>query len=345
MAVRRRAHPHLDPKTQTNDYSLNRRNSSLRTMQRRSTAKLFRIGSKEVTVKRIVVTGANKGIGLAIVEAIVSAHPDSLVFMGCRNLERGQAARDQLLEKDASWVQRLQVLPLDVTDGQSVNDAAARVRRQFTDEATPLYGLVNNAGVGARSASLKAVLDVNTFGVRRVSEAFLPLLDPEHGRIVNITSAAGPNFVASCSPERRAFLTDRELDWPRLQAFLEECRTLERDSDAFQARGLGDGNAYGLSKACANCYTMMLAREHPQLRVNACTPGFIETDMTRGAAATRGKSPSELGMQPPAAGTRAPLFLLFGELEGNGRYYGSDALRSPLDRYRAPGTEAYRGSD
>jgi carbonyl reductase 1 len=35
--------------------------------------------------------------------------------------------------------------------------------------------------------------------------------------------------------------------------------------------------------------------------------------------------------------------LLFGELEGNGRYYGSDGLRSPLDRYRAPGSEAFDG--
>jgi hypothetical protein len=50
-----------------------------------------------------------------------------------------------------------------------------------------------------------------------------------------------------------------------------------------------------------------------------------------------------MGMKPPSAGTRSPMFLLFGELDGNGRYYGSDALRSPLDRYRDPGTPAYTG--
>ena len=38
------------------------------------------------------------------------------------------------------------------------------------------------------------------------------------------------------------------------------------------------------------------------------------------------------------------MFLLFGEPEGNGRYYGSDALRSPLDRYRAPGSAPYTGA-
>ena len=48
-------------------------------------------------------------------------------------------------------------------------------------------------------------------------------------------------------------------------------------------------------------------------------------------------------MKPPAAGARCPMALLFGELEGNGHYYGSDALRSPMDRYRSPGSPAYTG--
>ncbi len=49
-------------------------------------------------------------------------------------------------------------------------------------------------------------------------------------------------------------------------------------------------------------------------------------------------------MKPPAQGARAPMHLLFGELEGNGRYYGSDAQRSPLDRYRSPGSPPYTGA-
>jgi hypothetical protein len=83
---------------------------------------------------------------------------------------------------------------------------------------------------------------------------------------------------------------------------------------------------------------MILAREHPSLHVNACTPGFIATDMTRHYAESQGKAPAELGMKSPAEGARAPMHLLFGALEGNGNYYGSDAKRSPLDRYRAPGS-------
>jgi NAD(P)-dependent dehydrogenase (short-subunit alcohol dehydrogenase family) len=121
-----------------------------------------------------------------------------------------------------------------------------------------------------------------------------------------------------------------------LKAFIDDCV-------ATGAKGLGDGSAYGLSKAIANTYTLILAREHPRLRVNACTPGFIETDMTRHYAESEKKSPAELGMKPPSAGAKAPMHLLFGELDGNGRYYGSDAQRSPFDRYRSPGTAPYAG--
>ena len=46
----------------------------------------------------------------------------------------------------------------------------------------------------------------------------------------------------------------------------------------------------------------------------------------------------EMGGKTPREGATAPLYLLFGEPDGSGHYYGSDSKRSPLDRYRAPGT-------
>jgi NAD(P)-dependent dehydrogenase (short-subunit alcohol dehydrogenase family) len=101
----------------------------------------------------------------------------------------------------------------------------------------------------------------------------------------------------------------------------------------FQGASDYGNDAYGLSKACVNAYTRILAREHPGLLINSCTPGFIRTDLTAGMGATN----------PPKKGTAAPLFCLLGEVEGSGRYYGSDSQRSPLDRYRAPGDPPYAG--
>ncbi len=293
-------------------------------------------------MRRILVTGANKGIGRAIAEAILAQHADTFVYLGSRDVARGEAAAESLVRAHDGWKPRVEVIPLDVADDRSVGEAGRRVAERLGGEK--LYGLVNNAGIGSSAGALAAVLEVNTLGVHRVCETFLPLLDPNGGRIVNVTSASGPSFVATCSPEMQRFFLDEQMTWPRLRAFLDECLAIAGDARAFAAKGLGDGSPYGLSKACTNTYTLILAREHPNLRVNACTPGFIETDMTRHYAESQSKSPADLGMKPPSEGAKAPLHLLFGDLEGNGRYYGSDAKRSPLDRYRAPGSPAYTGS-
>lgn len=297
-------------------------------------------------MRRILVTGANKGIGLAIVEAILSEQADTFVYLGSRDVARGSAAAAELVRAHPDWKGRVEAVTIDVASDASVAQAARRVAESLRGDK--LYGIVNNAGIGGGPHDHALVLGTNTLGVRRVCEAFVPSVDPQGGRIVNVTSASGPTFVATCSPERQRFFTDEQITWPRLQAVIDECIALSReassgDKGAFAAKGLGDGSPYGLSKACANSYTMLLAREHPSLRVNACTPGFIETDMTRHHAQSSGKSPAALGMKTPADGARSALHLLFGSLQGNGRFYGSDGKRSPLDRYRAPGSPEYSG--
>lgn len=288
-------------------------------------------------MRRILVTGANKGIGLAIATAILEEHDDTYVLLGSRDAARGREAIAGLPSKIGS---RAELLEIDVASDASVERAAKAVAQRFSGERSPLYSLVNNAGIG--SDDIRATVNVNVLGVRRVCDAFLALLQAPGGRIVNITSAAGPNFVNTCSAERQRTFTNREITWPALQAVIDEALAIDGGKDAFAAKGLGDGSAYGFSKACANSYTMLLAREHPSLRINACTPGFIETDMTR-RYVSEGKSAAELGMKPPSAGARSAMFLLFGDPAGTGRYYGSDAQRSPLDRYRAPGAPPYDG--
>ena len=285
-------------------------------------------------MRRILVTGGNKGIGLAIATAILDQQADTFVYLGARDRARGEAAVAGLVTAHAAWKERLAVLALDVAAEASVAAAAGQVEE--------LHGIVNNAGINA--ADMAAVLHTNVLGIHRVCEAFLPHLERAGGRIVNVTSASGPLFVATCSAERQRFFLDASLSWPALRTFVEECLALAGDPAALREKGLADAEPYGLSKACANLYTMILAREHPSLHVNACTPGFIDTDLTRQFLGASGKTAAELGMKTPADGAKAPLHVLFGTLEGNGRFYGSDAQRSPLDRYRAPGSPAFVGA-
>ncbi len=293
-------------------------------------------------MRRVLVTGANKGIGRAIAMGILDHAEDTFVLLGARSAERGREALDAIAQARPALEQRLSLVELDVSRNDSVTRAAETVARSLGATGA-LYGVVNNAGVSGEGQSLEEVLQVNVFGVHRVSEAFLPLLDRQHGRIVNVTSAAGPSFVAKCSPEMCKFFLDPRTDWPALERLMKECIAIGGDAAAFASRGLSDGDPYGLSKACANTYTQHLSTLHPGLRINACTPGFIETDMTRAYAQRIGKSPAELGMKPPAEGARSALFLLFGDPPGSGRFYGSDAKRSPLDRYRSPNDPEYVG--
>ena len=282
----------------------------------------------------VLVTGANRGIGLAIVRRLLDQADDTHVFLGARDAKRGQAARADVLTDAPEHGDRLVVLPLDVTSDASVQAAVEAV----ADQTGRLYGLINNAGIGR--GPMEQVLEVNTRGPHRVTEAFLPLVD---ARIVNVASAAGPSFVADCSPEVQERFTDPDVTWDDIEGLMKECLSIVEWDGDFASRGFGGGDAYGLSKALLNAYTVALARENPDLVVNACTPGFIETDMTRPMAAKQDTSPEEMGMKAPAHGAKTPVFLMLGDPGGTGWYFGSDQERSPLDRYRSPGDPPYTG--
>ena len=256
---------------------------------------------------------------------------------------RGDAAIEALAKESPGWADRLHRVNIDVTDPLSVTAAKDAVSTLCRARRCPLYGIVNNAGVGLASDDMEAVLDVNTLGVKRVCDAFIPLL-PDSGRVVNVSSASGPVFVSQCTPQQQLFFQDSCATWNDIQRLLDDVQLHAGDAGYFRALGLGEPNPYGLSKACVNLYTLVLAREHPRLCINACTPGYIETDLTRPQAAQRGATPAELGMKAPQCGTVATLFLLMGAPSGSGHYYGSDAKRSPMDRYRAPGSPEFGSS-
>jgi hypothetical protein len=89
---------------------------------------------------------------------------------------------------------------------------------------------------------------------------------------------------------------------------------------------------------------MQTAKALAPVLVNACSPGFIVTDLTDLMMKSYGKTPAEAGALPPSQGTVAINYLLFDEgVPGGGRYYGSDGKRSPLHAYRSPCTAPYEG--
>ena len=144
-------------------------------------------------VRRVLITGANKGIGLAIANRCLADHNDTHVILGCRSTSRGDAAAAELGATNPDWKERVTVLQMDTSDDDSVKSAAAKVEQTFGKDPRPLFGIVNNAGIAA--GSIEEVLNVNIRGPRRVDTAFIPLLDPKGGRIVQMSSGAASTRV------------------------------------------------------------------------------------------------------------------------------------------------------
>ena len=291
-------------------------------------------------MKRILITGANKGIGLATVAKLLGSYDETFLLLGSRDSKKGQQALNSLLDIQPEWKDRLDLIQIDVEQDLSVNSAAEEVVTKFGRTPSPLYAIVNNAGIGDSMLGLNKVLQVNTFGPKRVCDAFLPLLNPSIGRVVNVTSASGPLYLAGSSNETKNLLTNPDVSWTEIEKFMSECLKLESERTTDWG---GDWSAYGISKACTNAYSIYLAKNNPNLTINACTPGFIETDLTRPMAESNGKTPAEMGMKSPEEGVSASVFLLMGNPSGSGHYYGSDCVRSPLDKYRSPGDPPYTG--
>jgi len=304
--------------------------------------------------KVILVTGANKGIGLAIVETLLQQLPDALVLLGSRDASRGQAAVDGAVAKLGSGVEgRVKLLLLDVSSQESVDNALEIVKAEHGS----IYGVINNAG--GMGGGLRNTIDLNTYGVRRVCEAFAPIIQ-DGGRIVQVSSGSAPMFVEKCSPEMKAFCVKQDITWKEIEEHLIKpfLNLLESDcpgdkSKALQSMGYGTRSEgswgeYGLSKAAVNCYTIELGKRFPKITSTSCSPGFIETDLTRGFATRSGKTPQEMGMLTVEMGARCPVYLMTGDLASlpnftSGWYFGSDSVRSPLHKYRSPGTAAYEG--
>ena len=124
-----------------------------------------------ISDKTVLVTGANRGLGRALV--------DEALIRGAKRVYA--ASRRPMVVSD----ERVTPLILDVTDPAHIHEAVDRVES--------LDILINNAGVSVpddlsdRSA-FEQHLAVNLYGTLDVTQAFLPSLTRSHGAVVNVVS-------------------------------------------------------------------------------------------------------------------------------------------------------------
>ena len=201
-----------------------------------------------------LVTGANQGVGFQVAKELAAAGVS--VYVGARDLGRGEAAAAEIGEGATA-------LQIDVTDLASIAAAADHIRT----EHGRLDLLVSNAGISntrtgtqtpeemaatsrASTASLdevRAIWDVNVFGVLAVYQAMLPLLrESSDARIVNVSSGVG---------------------------------SLGSTADPTFAYRTNYGPGYAASKTAENAMTMamMIELEGTDIKINLVSPGFTST--------------------------------------------------------------------
>ncbi|WP_160724421.1 SDR family NAD(P)-dependent oxidoreductase [Bacillus sp. USDA818B3_A] len=139
---------------------------------------------------RILITGANRGLGLALSQ--IGAERGHHILAGVRDIHHSE---ERLTNFDYS--KSITVLPLDVVNEESIVQAANSVKDQFGT----IDAIINNAGILLERDKtieeldidqVQRTFDVNLFGPIRVVKHFLPLLMMgDSSSIINISSEAG----------------------------------------------------------------------------------------------------------------------------------------------------------
>jgi 3-oxoacyl-[acyl-carrier protein] reductase len=193
--------------------------------------------------RNVVITGGSRGLGLAIARRLAAAG-FGVVAIARKPSDQLSAAMQEIGGAGAG---SLDFVAFDLGDTQGIPKLARTLRKQFG----PVYGLVNNAGLGTdgllatmKNSQIEQLLRVNTLAPIMLSKYVVrSMMADGGGRIVNVTSIIGFTGYSGLS-------------------------------------------VYGATKASMIGFTRSLAREVGRLgiNVNAVAPGFLDTEMTQGLA-------------------------------------------------------------
>ncbi|GHO75515.1 short-chain dehydrogenase/reductase [Ktedonobacter sp. SOSP1-85] len=143
--------------------------------------------------KNIVITGCSSGFGR--LSALEMARRGWHVFATVRK----PADQEDLLAEATrqGCASQFTILRCDITDEQQVSTLAQQVQEHLGTHPQ-LHALLNNAGTAYGAPleilpiqDLRSQIEVNAIAHLAVTQAFLPLLKPAHGTIINISSIAG----------------------------------------------------------------------------------------------------------------------------------------------------------
>lgn len=243
--------------------------------------------------KVALVTGGNKGVGFEIARKLSSSDKNILTIIGCRDSDLGQAAARRLQSSGCNVIFR----QLDISDESSIE----RIRTSIDEEFGELDILVNNAAIAYKGSDptpfkdqARTTMAINFFGTLSVTKALLPLLRKSPSpRIVNVASMAGHLRILPTT-ERKATFSSETLQTEELESLIREFVT--DVENGVHSRNGWPNTCYGMSKLGVISLTKILSRDEPSMMVNACCPGYCNTDMT----SNKGPRSAEHGARTPA---------------------------------------------
>ncbi|KAL0725334.1 hypothetical protein Bca4012_039933 [Brassica carinata] len=220
----------------------------------------------EETPRYAVVTGANKGIGLEICRQLASN--------GIRINNAGVTG--VIIDFDAIKAGKEKV---------SISLCSGRFQ------------------LGGRCPIAKECLNINYYGPKRMCEALIPLLElSDSPRIINVSSFMG-QLKNLLNEWAKGILSDAEnLTEDRIDEVIDKLLSEFKDGVVKIKEWSRVMAAYVVSKAGLNGYTRILAKKHPEIRVNSVCPGLVRTDMTSNigdlSAEEGASSPVRLALLP-----------------------------------------------
>ncbi|PLB51336.1 short chain dehydrogenase/reductase [Aspergillus steynii IBT 23096] len=202
----------------------------------------------------VLITGANSGVGYATSNVFAGASSKFHIIMACRSLDNANAAKSEI-EQQSTTKNTLSTIRLDVTDHQSIRDAASIVQEQFGR----LDVLINNAGVSGLSEledtarRMRLCYETNVVGPAIVSETFRPLLlKSPNPYSIYVTSGVGS-------------------------------LTLAADPNSKTYRGPAKGEAYRSSKSALNMVALQewveVQDQGHALKIFMMCPGFVRSNL------------------------------------------------------------------
>ncbi|KAJ8011563.1 hypothetical protein DPEC_G00059540 [Dallia pectoralis] len=198
-----------------------------------------------VVGRSFMITGANSGIGKATATAI--AKRGGTVHMVCRNKERAEKARDDIVRETGNT--EVYVHCLDLSETHKVWEFAESFKMQYPS----LNVLINNAGcmINKREVNdhgLEKNFATNTLGVYILTQSLIPLLQKSRDpRVITVTSAG--MLVQKLQP-----------------------------ADLQSAKGPFDGAmVYAQNKRQQVVLTDQWAKKHPAIHFSVMHPGWADT--------------------------------------------------------------------